>query len=522
MEKKKMMRLVVNLILGLFFFNFSFAETIVLKSGKVVEEKIVERTDEYIKVDLFGVPLTYYLDEIESIDGESVVLTLSKEEVQPQYGISPYITDEDVNAADIYRKAGSKLTELPEDFRDKADKVIKNGWVGGNEELKEILMKNKEAISEFKKATMQRSDGFAFSKRPQKLDATTILLDCRDELNLFRLLLLEGMMHETEKEHVQAGEDYLSATRFILHLSQQKFSILISTMAEIICLDVAYPCLGQNIQNRAFDKEYYKKLLDNLLLIKNNQDFLKNALEEEAEVLKSFMRQIEEAAKKGVSYDELSAMIMMDNTIEMQYREDRKKIEEINMMLDSEFFSEFYRIVSGIVDDFTKTAIFSARENNPEIYEKKISDFSASIKKQRYLLDYVEEKAIIEGKSRKFILADTFAKIMFTGGTPQYSKAIERYHIFYNRLNTLIVGIALKLYQLEKAMLPEDLKQLIPVYLKNVPQDTFNQFNPLRYKKRDKGFIVYSFGPDRKDDQWSIEYNKDNPEKGGDIIFSAY
>ncbi|MBU1134647.1 MAG: hypothetical protein KJ569_07035, partial [Candidatus Omnitrophica bacterium] len=141
MEKKKMMRLVVNLILGLFFFNFSFAETIVLKSGKVVEEKIVERTDEYIKVDLFGVPLTYYLDEIESIDGESVVLTLSKEEVQPQYGISPYITDEDVNAADIYRKAGSKLTELPEDFRDKADKVIKNGWVGGNEELKEILMK---------------------------------------------------------------------------------------------------------------------------------------------------------------------------------------------------------------------------------------------------------------------------------------------------------------------------------------------------------------------------------------------
>ncbi|MBU1366395.1 MAG: hypothetical protein KJ711_01100, partial [Candidatus Omnitrophica bacterium] len=75
---------------------------------------------------------------------------------------------------------------------------------------------------------------------------------------------------------------------------------------------------------------------------------------------------------------------------------------------------------------------------------------------------------------------------------------------------------------LEKAMLPEDLKQLIPVYLKNVPQDTFNQFNPLRCKKRDKGFIVYSFGPDRKDDQWSIEYNKDNPEKGGDIIFSAY
>ncbi|MFH1876587.1 MAG: tetratricopeptide repeat protein [Candidatus Omnitrophota bacterium] len=46
-----------------------FSETIKLKSGKTVETKIVEKTDSYIKVDIVGIPITYYLDEIESLDG---------------------------------------------------------------------------------------------------------------------------------------------------------------------------------------------------------------------------------------------------------------------------------------------------------------------------------------------------------------------------------------------------------------------------------------------------------------------
>ncbi|MDO8662881.1 MAG: hypothetical protein Q7K98_06660 [Candidatus Omnitrophota bacterium] len=51
---------------------FIFAETIVLKSGKTVEGKLIEKTDKYIKIYFQGVPLTYFLDEIESIDGKSV------------------------------------------------------------------------------------------------------------------------------------------------------------------------------------------------------------------------------------------------------------------------------------------------------------------------------------------------------------------------------------------------------------------------------------------------------------------
>ena len=49
-----------------------FAETILLKSGKKVEGEIIGQTDKYIKIDFQGLPITYYLDDIESINGEKI------------------------------------------------------------------------------------------------------------------------------------------------------------------------------------------------------------------------------------------------------------------------------------------------------------------------------------------------------------------------------------------------------------------------------------------------------------------
>jgi hypothetical protein len=49
-----------------------YAETVVLKSGKTVEGKILEKTDKYIKLDLYGVNLIYFFDEIATIDGKIV------------------------------------------------------------------------------------------------------------------------------------------------------------------------------------------------------------------------------------------------------------------------------------------------------------------------------------------------------------------------------------------------------------------------------------------------------------------
>lgn len=56
-----------------------FSETIVLKSGKTVEGKILGKADNSIKVDIEGISITYYFDEIQSIDG---ILPNNKETIQ--------------------------------------------------------------------------------------------------------------------------------------------------------------------------------------------------------------------------------------------------------------------------------------------------------------------------------------------------------------------------------------------------------------------------------------------------------
>ena len=52
------------LVISFCFANSGSCETIVLKSGQVIVGELIEKTDEYIKVDYKGVVLTYYKNEI--------------------------------------------------------------------------------------------------------------------------------------------------------------------------------------------------------------------------------------------------------------------------------------------------------------------------------------------------------------------------------------------------------------------------------------------------------------------------
>jgi tetratricopeptide (TPR) repeat protein len=67
----KKLAIMLSLIFS-FVSSSIFAETIVLKSGKTIEAKIIEKTDDSVKADIDGIPITYYLSEIDSIDGEKL------------------------------------------------------------------------------------------------------------------------------------------------------------------------------------------------------------------------------------------------------------------------------------------------------------------------------------------------------------------------------------------------------------------------------------------------------------------
>jgi hypothetical protein len=61
------------------------------------------------------------------------------------------------------------------------------------------------------------------------------------------------------------------------------------------------------------------------------------------------------------------------------------------------------------------------------------------------------------------------------------------------------VALALRLYRKEHGRYPEDLQALVPKFLPSVPSDPYDG-KPLRYRKLQKGFKVWSVGGNRKDD----------------------
>lgn len=67
------------------FTSALFADIIILKSGKTVEGKIIQKTAEYVKIDFQGVELTYFMDEIERIEGEKAPAEL-KNVISPPVG----------------------------------------------------------------------------------------------------------------------------------------------------------------------------------------------------------------------------------------------------------------------------------------------------------------------------------------------------------------------------------------------------------------------------------------------------
>jgi hypothetical protein len=76
----------------LIFIPNAQAETITLKNGTVIEGKIVEKDGEKIKAEASGVTLTYYFDELASIDGIKPAEFVSSVPQQIKTNLPPSMT----------------------------------------------------------------------------------------------------------------------------------------------------------------------------------------------------------------------------------------------------------------------------------------------------------------------------------------------------------------------------------------------------------------------------------------------
>jgi hypothetical protein len=74
--------------------------------------------------------------------------------------------------------------------------------------------------------------------------------------------------------------------------------------------------------------------------------------------------------------------------------------------------------------------------------------------------------------------------------------------------HNLCIAFALAVYQREHGKYPEKLEALTPAYLPEAPQDLFVA-GPLIYRPSAKGYLLYSVGPNKKDEQGRA--SDDNP-----------
>ena len=93
---------------------------------------------------------------------------------------------------------------------------------------------------------------------------------------------------------------------------------------------------------------------------------------------------------------------------------------------------------------------------------------------------------------------------------PALGKAATKFALFEARRRAAMVALAVERYRLTHSQrLPTSPDELVPQILSTLPVDPFDG-EPIRYKRLAKGFVVYSIGGDRVDDD-----GKERPQQGG-------
>ena len=101
--------------------------------------------------------------------------------------------------------------------------------------------------------------------------------------------------------------------------------------------------------------------------------------------------------------------------------------------------------------------------------------------------------------------------------TPGFEELVTLHIKDLAGLRAARTAVAVERYRLATGNLLGSLDELVPAYMEAAPVDLFDG-KPLRYKKLEKGYVVYSVGADRADDG-GRERSPDQSGNAPDIVF---
>ena len=399
---------------------------------------------------------------------------------------SNLICAEETNAALLYQDGVSLLEKLFSTVKGKIEKIIQEGWRTDNQDVKEYLVRNEKAINKFKEASKLNYCDFTSGKEIKNTIESEIP-KYGEMVKLAKLTIVEARLFEKEGKLDAALDNYLAVLRFISHLEQQKRFVLLSKLVGMRVQKLLFKPLSCYINQNKLSREIYHTLLSVLIFLRNNETGLKSAFKEEKENMRDMKKMFMVQAKERGLHNQ-------------------------------EFYQKFCSEFDKLVDEFYGYLITAFEENNPRYYEEKITQFRKKLEKETKPLNLAQD-ILRAGISKN--APSLSAKILVSLYMPSFFKAITKYYVSLAELNILITASAIKLYEMDEGRLPDRLEDLVPKYIPQVFKDPFNNFKPLTYRKTKKGWIIYSFGPDKKDDLGKVEYDYKKLTKG-DIMFSSF
>jgi hypothetical protein len=413
----------------------------------------------------------------------------------------PSSTDETQNAAYYYNQAGEKIDKLPEEMTNifaksyfecnEPEKKQAEDWLAKNQELLNLVIAGSDKPYCWDIYKAQNNTMFA-----------VLLPHPKEYRNLARILCFKASLSASEGNYNQGFENILTALKLGKHIKTEPF--IIENLVGMAIESTAVQNVRQILSRYNIDKYELAKLQSDFEAIAWEDIFRINFNGERMCIYDAIQRSFTDDIFGGHIYVREDTGIMAD-ILDGPYNNQIGKREQ---------------------QDFPETLkkLFSILFTQPGKKE--------TLKAINELHDYYERMSVLtpaEQRSMEPNSHEEFTKVVGNNVVlrvvaPALDKAISICYRNKTEVQATTTIIALIRYKQENGAYPNNLQELLNKGLiKEIPLDPYSD-KPLVYKKTEKGFTLYSVGPDFIDNGGIMGVDKDGKprlwnETGGDAVF---
>lgn len=408
--------------------------------------------------------------------------------------LPPPSVAESENAAALYEKAlllminQKNLSETtqwgytkPTDLLLKASYDGRNNWTSEKNERTIRLIQSPD-IQKFytllEKASLMPGCDFHINTNVKNKDENRTISIERLMPGAIYLLLLKARIETYSGNTPKATQTILTALRVLHHLTSNANNL---DYPDLFFLQSPFYFLQNILNTRAFFEKEYHALFSTALSFNPDTSFWHLAH------MSRFVTGIEKNLQKGVS---------------------RANYIRFNPYLDA-LLPGFYKTHLGKLIDIKDTQmLLNAKSRMLDKYRQpyyKIAD----------------ELAKIEDLPRDAYSRRSFFGMFWSRWTLQEEKNVLGWIAHEEAVVKLThVGLALKIYKARQGFYPQLLNELAAETLKEIPVDPFTGKNFV-YKKTENGFLIYSLGRNKKDDNGKRNYDSEGKPLEDDIAWKS-